>query len=250
MAMLKRTFAAMPPLRGLARRAFSARADGFFELRQDCVMPDETADYMHQHTADAEERRRLFPGWCGSWKTELGGELSEVHSLYHWHNYTERDAAHKEAHAVNWADNGYSAAIFVEATECLNAAGLTGASGFVSPPYNASSDKVAWELRTYQLVLGYSTVPSFLRLYSEGLCDKLAADDTGASTLVTLLYSDNGPLNVVHEIWRHESMQRAQDSRVASRKAVKWRSAVEQIAQLSTSFETRYILPLSGAPWQ
>ena len=116
---------------------------------------------------------------------------------------------------------------------------------------------VTWELRRYQLVLGYPTVPRFLELYGAGLPEKLRVrdcprnpchfgilfgersrvsersysskalivkqaatqiyyrvlrasspvrsacqgevDQTGASTLVTLLYSDSGPLNVVVE---------------------------------------------------
>ena len=68
---------------------------------------------------------------------------------------------------------------------------------------------MAYELRTYQLQLGYPTVPSFLELYADGLRDKLSADDSGASTLVTLLYSDVGPLNMVVELWRHERLERS-----------------------------------------
>jgi|TARA_B100000524_G_scaffold43217_1_gene20649 hypothetical protein len=109
---------------------------------------------------------------------------------------------------------------------------------------------VAWELRKYQLQLGYDTVPRFLELYKEGLKDKLAADDSGASELATLLYSDSGPLNVVVELWRHETMQRAQDSRKASRKATKWRSAINEIAKLSTSFDTRFMRPMRFSPWR
>ena len=241
---------------GVARlggcKYFSSQVPGFFELRQDVILPDEMPSYVAEHEQTAAHRQQLFPGWLGSWKTELGGELSELHQLYHWPSYNDRDAAMKEANSANWKDmSSGAAAIFVEATDCLAAAGLPGARGYsLSKPAAAVGETVAWEIRTYQLVLGYSTVPKFLELYSDGLKDKLAADDSGASTLVTLLYSDNGPLNVVHEIWRHESMQRAQDSRIASRKAHTWRSAVEQIAEISTSFETRYIRPLPGAPWQ
>jgi hypothetical protein len=61
-----------------------------------------------------------------------------------------------------------------------------------------------------------------MQQYAEGLQDKLRADQTGASTLVTLLYNEVGPLNTVLEIWRHESMERSQDSRVASRQAPLW----------------------------
>jgi len=63
---------------------------------------------------------------------------------------------------------------------------------------------VCYELRRYQLKLGYPTVPDFLKSYGEGLQDKLRADDSGASTLVTLLYNEVGPLNTVLELWRHQ----------------------------------------------
>ena len=68
------------------------------------------------------------------------------------------------------------------------------------PPTSA----VCYELRRYQLKLGYPTVPDFLKSYGEGLQDKLRADDSGASTLVTLLYNEVGPLNTVLELWRHQ----------------------------------------------
>ena len=122
--------------------------------------------------------------------------------------------------------------------DALNAAG------------EATSTQVTYELRQYQLVLGYPTVPQFLELYTEGLQDKLKADTSGASQLATLLYSDCGPLNVVHELWRHESLERAQASRAASRKAAKWRSAIGEIAKMATSFETSYLIPLARSPWQ
>ena len=138
--------------------------------------------------------------------------------------------------------------IMVEATDALQSCGVPGATGF-EPRETAKGAQVAWELRTYQLVLGYPTVPRFLELYAGGLSDKLAADDSGASQLATLLYSDCGSLNVVMELWRHESMQRAQESRAASRKAAKWKAAIGEIAELTTSFTTTYMRPLRESPW-
>ncbi|KAL1528047.1 hypothetical protein AB1Y20_009414 [Prymnesium parvum] len=245
----------------MRRTAPLLRRGGFFELRLDRVQPAELTPYLEEHASTASQRLQLFPGWLGAWKTELGGNLGEVRSLYHWRSYSERERARAAARDPAAAADvpfpsmraklrSADAAVFVEAEDCLAAAGLHGACAFANPEGVCEEGPVAWELRTYQLVLGYGTVPKFLDLYAEGLRDKLSVDDSGASELVTLLYSDNGPLNVVHEVWRHQSMQRAQDSRVASRKAVKWRAAVEQIAQLATSFETRYIRPLPGAPWQ
>jgi hypothetical protein len=180
------------------------------------------------------------------------------------------------------------------------AAGLSGIRGFKTT--SPLMGETAYELRSYQLRLGYSTVPSFLEYYGSGLPDKLAADGSasprpapphvsggaegsaepeqwegnshcfppagrsgvselvallagrsGASELVTLLYSDCGPLNMVRaraprrragrvqprrcaltpglgqvlELWRHESIERSQDSRRASRAAHKWKEAVK-----------------------
>ena len=51
------------------------------------------------------------------------------------------------------------------------------------------------------------------------------------------------------ELWRHESMQRAQESRAASRKAAKWKAAIGEIAELTTSFTTTYMRPLRESPW-
>ena len=220
--------------------------------------------------------RRILPGWLGIFKTELGGNASTVRHLYRWSDYDERDAARQQASddaaffgTVSRVEttagmtlplpslrehlSSTHTMVMLEATSCLAACGLPGADGFTPPPKAApatAAPPVAYELRTYQLQLGYSTVPKFLSLYQEGLADKLQADTSGASTLVTLLYSDCGPLNNVMELWRHESLERSQASRVASRAAPKWRAAIDQIAGLSVSFDTQFMRPLPCSPWR
>lgn len=103
-----------------------------------------------------------------------------------------------------------------------------------------------YELRTYQLVLGYDTVPQFCQIYVQGLADKMAADTTGQSQLKALLSSEAGAaqLNTVLELWRHESIDGSQESRAASRHALKWRAAVQQIARLAVRFDTQLLAPL------
>ena len=255
---------------------------GFFELRTDQIFPGQMSAYLGLHNVTASERQKLLPGWLGTWKTEIGGSVHKVHHLYHWPDYDVRDAARMvaEDHPM-WVGNeaafggggadqdtvlplpalrerlsSSTSVVMLEATAALQSCGLPGAAGFEPPTVDSKGAEVkgskpaAWELRQYQLVLGYPTVPKFLELYTDGLKDKLAADDSGASQLVSLLYSDNGPLNVVIELWRHESMQRAQDSRVASRSAEKWKSAIGEIAKISTDFRTEFIRPLRASPWQ
>ena len=89
-------------------------------------------------------------------------------------------------------------------------------------------------------------MPRFLELYAAGLADKLAVDDTGESTLVSLLHSEAGvaPLNTVIELWRHDSAQGSMRSRVKSREATTWRAAIGDIAAISTRFETQLLAPL------
>ena len=247
-------------MRTATRRFLSAparaQAGGFFELRTDHILPNKLMSYVGHHSYMAEQERISKPGWLGSWKTELGGSIDKVSSLHHWASYDERDAAYPPGSDMTSpmqdSLSSSSSVVMLEATAALQSCGLPGAAGYAPPAADPSSGgtRVAWELRRYQLVLGYPTVPKFLSLYTEGLRDKLAADDSGASSLVSLLYSDNGPLNVVIELWRHESMQRAQDSRVASRQAEKWKAAIGEIATLSTDFRTEYLRPLPASPWQ
>lgn len=272
---------------GKARHLSSSSAPfakpGFFELRTDEVLPGMMGKYMDVHNSSSTERKALFPGWLGIWKTELGGSVHNVHHIYHWNDYDQRDRLRATVfdHPM-WFGNedgpmqgggadqdnllplptlrhklsSSQSVVMLEATDALHACGLVGAAGFeeahpfAAAPSSGGVPQVVYELRRYQLVLGYPTVPRFLDLYTAGLQDKLKADDTGASQLVTLLYSDCGPLNVVIELWRHESMQRAQDSRVASRKAAKWKEAIGEIAQLTTSFSTSFMRPLRASPWQ
>ena len=226
--------------------------------------------YVKEQERTAEHRKRTS-GFLGMWKTELGGSVSQVHHLYHWKSYTERDAQRPPAKTSFRLENLASmtlpmpslrdclhdsrSMIMNEATACLADAGLPGALAY--DPSSKATDladddpsPVAYEMRTYQLQLGYSTVPRFLELYGEGLKDKLAADDSGASDLCTLLYSDCGSLNVVIEIWRHESLERSMASRQASRKAPKWRAAVNEIAGLAHTFETAMVRPFPSSPWR
>eukprot|EP00667_Euglena_gracilis_P022734 EG_transcript_25445 len=136
--------------------------------------------------------------------------------------------------------------VFVEATPALEGAGLPGAAAFQSPAPTTPGS--IYEFRQYQLRLGYDTVPSFLKFYSAGLPSKLRADPR--ATLVTVLYSDLGVLNTVIEVWRHDSVQAMMDSRVASRGAQEWRSAIASIASLANSFHNNIFHPRPESRWK
>ena len=56
-------------------------------------------------------------------------------------------------------------AAFVEASTLLAKCMLPGALGFKAPAKKEGSGDVAYEMRVYQLKLGYQRVPDFLKLY-------------------------------------------------------------------------------------
>ena len=125
---------------------------------------------------------------------------------------------------------------------------LQALKGTIRATASVRSSSTIFEVRKYNLKLGYDTVPNFLKLYEEGLPSKLNAPGTDESTsLVTLLYSEVGRLNEVIEIWRHgnglEGMER---SRVAARSAGQWRSAIKEIADLAIEFRSTVHQPLEG----
>ena len=63
----------------------------FFELRRDQVIPSALHAYLDEHNQTADERRKLFPGWKATWKTEVGGSVHQVHHLYQWDDFDQRD---------------------------------------------------------------------------------------------------------------------------------------------------------------
>mmetsp|Transcript_9023 Transcript_9023/g.16580 ORF Transcript_9023/g.16580 Transcript_9023/m.16580 type:complete len:264 (+) Transcript_9023:56-847(+) len=263
MASLLRSASRLNGLTGAARRSFaSVISPGLVELHEVEVQPGRLKDYLRL-SASADAASPQLPAPLGTWTTDLGASSNRVYRLRTWaEGYKERDAAQKAVQANSEATLALSQAdactvklassIFVEASSTLSAVGLPGLMVF-EPVSQDKDATVAYELRSYQLKLGYTTVPRFLELYQEGLKDKLAADTSGESVLVTLLYCEAGAanLNTVLELWRHRSLHGGQVSREASRSATGWKSAVGQIAaEVAVSFQTQILRPAGGGRLQ
>eukprot|EP00931_Biecheleriopsis_adriatica_P071083 TRINITY_DN44939_c0_g1_i1.p1 TRINITY_DN44939_c0_g1~~TRINITY_DN44939_c0_g1_i1.p1 ORF type:complete len:255 (-),score=30.87 TRINITY_DN44939_c0_g1_i1:103-867(-) len=247
-AALCRTFISRPPLRVGARCfAVGRPKPGLLELTEAEVQPGQLQEYLPTlRKSLADSQHAGLPAPLGVWTTDIGLSLGRVYVLRNWADYNARDAAAHISPCLGPCQVLRSS-IFAEATAALDAAGLeTGLLDFEAP--GSIGGPVAYELRTYELKLGYATVPTFLELYTNGLKDKFEADRSGQSMLVSLIYSEAGaaPLNTVHELWRHTSLQGSQTSREASRAAKGWRKAVGEIAELATSFRTQYLRPVPG----
>jgi len=193
------------------------------------------------------------PARLAAWKTEVGGPTNDVHRLYSWESFDVRDKAHivLPNHDSDPLMSS-SSMTFVEAKDALNACNLPGLSGYAPPQTSGDTLRVVWEVRKYQLRLGYGAVPKFLGIFQSGLSEKISVINEAncKSELVSLLFSDSGLLNVFMELWRHESMQHAQASREASRSAKEWRRTVNEAAELSISFDTQYMRVLPDSGWK
>lgn len=224
------------------RRATTRRHLGYVELETDNVSPKILSAYCARVAAHAPTRKEIDAGYLGSFNVDVGRATSVYHlSTFEDYDARDRREATAELRCAHDGVRDLETSVFKEATLTLNEAGLPGLADGLDAVRGC-----AFEMRTYELQLGYDTVPNFLEMYAGGLADKMEHDDSGESRLISLLHSEAGvaPLNTVIELWRHESAQGAQRSRIASRKAATWRQAVSHIADLSTCFHTQLLRPI------
>ena len=184
----------------------------------------------------------------------------------HWYAYPDhaaRDAARGGMPAdPRWVEylktirpcvDTQSSTIFVEAP-LVETFGLHGLKSEACPSGghgvddDDDDDDPIYELRRYQLKLGYDTVPTFMSHFAAGLPSKLAAPGTHPSTsLCSVLHSDIGSLNEVFEIWRHGAGTAGMmQSREAARSADEWKACIGAIAELAVSFRSTVHRPVGN----
>ena len=160
-------------------------------------------------------RARLDPGYVCSWRVSAGANPDEITHLHHYPDYDARDAAIAEMDA-DPAWNAFDAAaapavasrsseIYLPAAACFAAAGVerapadavrlaTGITPIPGSPArsNPGASRGVFEVRTYQLELGYNPIPKLVAHMAEGLPSKLASDPNRVGRLVGMFYSDVG----------------------------------------------------------
>lgn len=226
------------------------------ELREYDLIPQYSLKFMEESAATAELRKSLTPLRLFT-QPETGGQLHvATHAYYYSGGIVERDGARKAmSKDPSWQAfiettrphiQSQKSTLFVEAplVQTRNLPGLA------TIPSDQAGDDTIIEFRRYFLRLGYDTVPQFLELYDKGLPSKLDAAGTDPTTsLVTVIYSEVGRLNEVIEIWRHgNGVAAMEQSRAAARKALEWRSAIAEIANLALEFRATIHRPLPFSP--
>lgn len=242
----------------MASRLLNGR--GLVEFRTYRLSPARMAAYVDLCAKTSDVRKRLNPGFMAYLLPEAGCSLSEVFHLYHYESWDERDAVRAAMGAdPAWrqfiADGRPSIehqanAMYVEALECMRAAGAVGdGSARAFSPKNSAKAPV-YELREYQLELGYNPIPKLREAFVTGLPSKVAADSEGRGEPAFFGFTDVGNLNRFCEIWRYASCQEAMLAREAGRKSAEWRKAIGAVAPMVQSFSTCFLRPAPFSPWQ
>tara|TARA_B110000977_G_scaffold201839_1_gene299147 strand:+ start:4500 stop:5144 length:645 start_codon:yes stop_codon:yes gene_type:complete len=210
-----------------------------------------------------ETRTRVEPGFLGSFKTTIGGDVNEIVEVIHHSDYDARD----DTLEIMRTDPGYRAfteqthkmlqtqtsEMFLPATKVLQVAGgepdaETRWRRMFSDDKNKKPG--AFELRTYQLELGYNPIPKLVDLMAAGLPSKLKSDTERKGTLVGMFFSDVGRLNQFIEIWRYDTNADHIRVRESARTANKWRSTIGEIAPMVQMFDTKLTVPTAFSPVQ
>lgn len=239
--------------------SYNQKGDKLIEIREYLVKVGEYGKYM-QLTGDTAELRKSLVPLRLFLNPDTGGLLNRPFHCYVYESAVERDEM-RGAQAANKDWIAYlkdvkptlieqRSHLFKEATSFLPDGMMTGMSP-MSAAKEASTDKdPLYEIRKYQLTLGYDGVPNFMKHFNAGLPSKI--DSLAPTTeLCSVMYTEIGVLNEVIEVWRHGDGSAAmQASRQNARDAPEWRSAIGQIANITTSFTNTCFRPTKFSVWQ
>ena len=227
---------------------------GMIELRTYECIPAKTEEYKALANASANIRSKYTKDcWKLFLSPETGyGSLNDFVHLYTYDSMVHRQGVRKAmGKDEDWKK------FLQESKPCLShqqseifvPAKLPGIDYFDSVASMKGSEKEAvYEIRHYQLIPGYTTVPKIIDIFSRGLPDKLNACDSSLGELILLAHSDISTLNQFVEIWRYPSPAASIEHREASRKALVWRDAIAEAAKITVTFKNRIMLPTGFSP--
>ena len=258
--------------RGFRRRSSTwSSSNDLFELRSYTLHPHVAKEYVRLVSDAAAVRMRALPSLMGFWLTDTGGDVNVVHHVYRYRNLEERaETRRKLAMDDEWKEHLREAMpcvlqmrseVFRAADDVMQAADAARRMrGSEETGGNTDDDNHnhrhnrhgrppgVYEMREYQLVAGYDSVPKLRDAFVRGIRSKLHADKEGELSFFG--YTELGQLNRVIEIWRYPSAQACLDGRVAARGAQEWRACIGAAAPLAARFNSSLMTPLAFSPWQ
>lgn len=175
---------------------YSSSSPGIYEYRHYQLYPAGVNAYVAMATESSDLRKSLVPLRLFS-LPETGSDLNIASHLYYYEGgMEERDAKRKVSGGSDrWkkfvADSrvhvlAQKSLIYTEAPSSVLEAGDSKGGVWDGSSVTSSPD-VCYEIRKYQLGLGYDAVPDFLDVFSEGLQHKVKCQDE-ETQLATVMY--------------------------------------------------------------
>lgn len=232
----------------------SSSHNGIVEIRTYQSKPEFMNDYKNKSQAIASTRlKHMEERWKLYLLQETGaGTLQDFIHIYHYKDLQDRSNIRKKMTLdPEWNDflSTSRHCLLQQKSEIFKPVNLKGIHIDYFNINNDKSDDAVYEIRHYQLIPGYQTIPHMVDIFSKGLPDKLKfCGNTGQ--LVLLAHSDITILNQFIEIWRYDSLNSATEHRIASRKSLLWQQSIADAAKLTVTFQNRLMLPTKFSPLQ
>ena len=228
---------------------------GIVEIRTYQSKPEYMNDYKDQSALIASTRAMYMED---RWKLYLlpetgSGTLQDFIHIYHFDGLEERSNIRKSMTLdKKWNEFLQTSrkCLVQQKSEIFVPINL---KGIHLDYFNKSADKnenPIYEIRHYQLIPGYETIPQMIDIFSKGLPDKINCCGNKLGQLVLLAHSDISILNQFIEIWRYPSQKASIEHRIASRKSNLWRQSIADAAKLTVTFQNRLMIPAKFSPLQ
>ena len=230
---------------------------GIIEIRTYQSKPEDMNDYKNKSTVIAPTRSQYMQD---RWKLYLvpetgSGTLQDFIHIYHFEGLEERGNIRRKMALDNkWDEflNTSRKCLVQQKSEIFVPINLKGIhlDYFNINKSDDKNDNPIYEIRHYQLIPGYDTIPQMIDIFSKGLPDKLNCCGDKLGQLVLLAHSDISILNQFIEIWRYPSQKASLEHRTASRKSNIWRQSIADAAKLTVTFQNRLMIPAKFSPLQ
>jgi len=214
-----------------------------YKIQIHAVKPDRVDDYIklsEQHIAEVEANDEIPQKLIGSFRVWVGYQDEVIHIWQYEGGYAALDkavAASKDKHSTFRAER---AKMLRQRTNQLLVQFAYMPDPLPRPANNANN---VYELRSYKLKSGTQGEWSYSW---QNMGMKCRAKDEP----VTGLFTNAGPLNLVHHIWRYDNMKAREQARKELWDYEDWSRHVRNTTPLIVDHESRILHPLPWSPLQ
>jgi len=217
--------------------------DLIYKLQFHTVKPDRVEDYIklaERHVADINANQDIPQELVGSFRVWVGQQDEIVHIWKYNGGYAALDEAVK-ATKNEW--NEYRAERATMLRQRTNQLLVQFAYMPDPEPILSKNENNVYELRSYKLKSGTQGEWSYS-------WNNIGMKCRQKNEAVTGLFTNAGPLNIVHHIWRYDSMKDRELARKSLWEYDDWSRHVRNTTPLIMDHESRILHPLPFSPMQ